>query len=85
MKHRCIEELDLTLIENLKEDDKMSYCILYPKNHNDNVSIRTKRPDPNIERKKYGFAEGPFYTKLSVTKRLNAMNIDVSRRPVKWR
>lgn len=59
----------------------MSYYILYPKNQNDKVSIRTKRPDPNTSRKKYGFAEGPFDTKLSVIKRLNWMNIDISKRP----
>ena len=81
MKHHCIEELDLTLIENLKEeDDKMSYYILYPKNQNDKVSIRTKRPDPRTAKKKYGFAEGPFQTKKEVIRRLNWMNIDFSRR-----
>lgn len=63
----------------------MSYYILYPKNHSDNVSIRTKRPDPRTAKKKYGFAEGPFSNKLSVIRRLNVMNIDISRRPVKWR
>jgi len=59
----------------------MSYYILYPKNQNDKVSIRTKRPDPRISKKKYGFAEGSFQTKKEVIKRLNWMDIDMSRRP----
>jgi len=59
----------------------MNYYILYPKNHNDNVSIRTKRPDPQTAKKKYGFAEGPFQNKKEVIKRLNWMDIDFSRRP----
>ena len=59
----------------------MSYYILYPKNQNDKVSIRTKRPDPRNAKKKYGFAEGPFQTKKEVIKRLNWMDIDMSRRP----
>jgi len=63
----------------------MSYYILYPKNKNDNISIRTKRPNPNLAHKKYRFAEGPLATKKDVIKRLNMMNIDYSRRPGKWK
>jgi len=32
-------------------------------------------------KKKHGFAEGPFQTKKAVIKRLNWMDIDMSRRP----
>ena len=64
----------------------MSYYILYPNNHTKNVSVRTSRPNPSTAKKQgYGFAEGPFPTQNAVTIRLNQMNIDTSRRPVKFR
>jgi len=63
----------------------MVYYILYPKNNKDKIKIVTKRPNPKIERKRYGFAEGSFKTIKDVKIRLNWMNISNERRPKKFR
>lgn len=65
----------------------MSYYIVYPKSKIASVRVLTKRPGRTYTKvgSRWGFAEGPMRTIASVTHRLNAMNIDSARRPVKFR
>ena len=60
------------------------YYIMYPRNKRKKVSVVTKRPDPTMHGVRYGFAEGPLATIISVKRRLNQMNISNFNRPKKF-
>ena len=61
----------------------MSWYILYPKSGGKKKRCALRKTKPVKPVSGYGFAEGPLKTLKDVEHRLNAMNVPVSKRPMR--